>query len=294
MNFAALLAVFLTITHTGRFIFVILSLWQFYISDQMGFFITYCVIFGLIYLIQIIIMSFNATNAILSIFSLQFIRIPFLVEKPKYRNRIVYFTCIEILNSMISGYLSAYLVIQTDRLPIWITIPHLVLSCLDVSIYYDGVMFNSPMVMTLASYIVITLEFFLTTAFTSVLITLKRFWIAFCAGFWRLIIAFEPFAFWCSLQTAISPFRAMSLCISARSLVAVYLLYMEMFLMIYITCWLMEKTVLNQVFAYIYAVYYLIFVLIQLCSNNLPFTHKIRPITLAMKEEPQLFDPAVL
>ena len=170
----------------------------------------------------------------------------------------------------------------------------MVLSILDISIYYDGILFNHPMIMTLTRYILITLEHFLATTLSSVIITLRLFWIVYCVGAWRLILLFEPFAFWCSLHTVVSPFRAMEQSKSARSLVAIYLLYMENFLIIYTTIWYMKKNVINQVFSYLYAAVFLIFVLYQLFSNNLPFTHKIKPISWASKEEPQMFDPAVL
>lgn len=294
MNFAAVLAAFLTITHFGRFVFVILSLWKFYITDQKGLFYAYIVVFGLIYIIQIILMSNNVVNCILSIFSLQFIRIPFIVGKHKYRNRIVYLTCFEIINSLVGSYFSSYFAIQTNRLPTWISILHMVLSILDISIYYEGILFNHPMAMTLVNYIVITLEHFLATTFSSIIITLKSFWIVYCVGCWRLILLFEPYAFWCSLHTVVSPFRAMDQCKSARSLVVIYLLYMENFLLIYTTIWYMEKNIINQVFAYIYAIVFVAFLLYQIISNSLPFTHKIKPISWASKEEQQMFDPAIL
>ena len=294
MNFAKLLSFFLTTTHLGRFVFVILSLWQFYINDHLAFFITYIVIFGLIYILQIIVMANGVLNTILSIFSLQFIKIPFVVDKPKHRHRIVYFLCIEVINSAVSGYFAAYFCIQNRIIPLWVSIPHLVLSCLDVPIFYEGILFNHLLIMKVSRYFIILIEFFLTVAFTSVLLTLPNFWIVFCVGCWRLTILFEPYAFWCSLHSVVSPFRGMSQCIYARSLIAVYLLYIETFLLIYVTAWFMEKTVLNQVFTYIYAAYYLIYLIITICDYNLPFTHKIKPIQLATKEEPSFFDPTVL
>lgn len=294
MNFTALLAAFLTITHFGRFAFIILSLWKFYTTDQKGFFYAYIVVFGLNYIIQIILMANNVANAILSIFSLQFIRIPFIVGKPKYRNRIIYLTCFELINALASGYLSSYLAIQTKRLPLWISIPQTVLSVIDIPIFFDGILFNHPMIMPLLHYFMLMIEHFLSIAFSAVIITLRRFWIVYCVGCWRFILLFEPYAFWCSLYTVVSPFRAMDQCKCARSLVAIYLLYMENFLMIYVTIWYMKKNIINQVFAYIYASVFLIFFIYQILSSNLPFTHKIKPITWASKEEPQMFDPAVL
>lgn len=294
MNYTALLAAILTITHFGRFAFVALSLWKFYTTDQKGFFYAYIVVFGLNYIIQIILMANNVANAILSIFALHFIRIPFIVGKPKYRNRIIYLTCFELINELACSYLSSYMAIQTNRLPLWISIPHLVLSIIDIPIFFDGILFNHPMTMPLLRYFLIVIEHFLATSFASVINTLKRFWIVYCVGCWRLIMLFEPYAFWCTLYTVVSPFRAMDQSKCARSLVVIYLLYMESFLLIYATIWYMKKNVLNQVFTYLYAAFYLIFFIFQLLSSNLPFTHKIKPITWASKEEPQMFDPAVL
>lgn len=294
MNYTALLAAILTITHFGRFVFVILSLWKFYTTKQNGLFYAYIVVFGLNYVIQIILMANNVVNAILSIFGLQFIRIPFIIGKPKYRNRIIFLTCFELINCLLGSYFASYFAIQTKRLPLWVSIPHLVLSIIDIPIFYDGVLFNHPMVMKLVHYFLILIEHFLATSFSSVIITLKRFWIVYCVGCWRIILIFEPYALWCSLYTVVSPFRAMDQCKCARSLVVIYLLYMESFLMVYVTIWYMKKTVINQVFAYMFAAVFFIFFIYQLITSSLPFTHRVKPITLASKEEPQMFDPAVL
>lgn len=293
MNFRSFLAIFFGISHVTRLIFVILAILEFS-KEHTNWMISYIVLYGLLYLLQIVSFAKNVGNLILSIFGLVWFRVPFVVKKKKFYNSIIAASVIDLVNNILGGFLSGYITIQTNLLPIWIPLVHFILCTLTAPILYEGTLFNSHLTIPISTYFMLTIESFLNYAFTSIIITLPYFWIVFCVAAWRFILLFEPFAFWASLKSSFSPFRAMENCKSARSLVAVYLLYMELFLLIYCTAWFMDYNAKNIVFVVIIAVYYVGFIFQQIISNFFPFSHKIKPISWANEEEPHIFDPAVL
>jgi hypothetical protein len=56
----------------------------------------------------------------------------------------------------------------------------------------------------------------------------------------------------------------------------------------------MEANTINLVFSIIFSVYGGVFLLVELCSSLAPFTHRVKPMTAARLENPEVFDPAIL
>ena len=285
---------FLGLTRMCRLVFAALSMWKFFSQKSMGYFYTYVVVFGLMYIIELIIIGNNVCNLILTIFGMGWFRFPLLVEKPKFRQRMVCISVANLVDCVLGTYLSAYICIQTKLLPLWISIVHLLSSIVAIPLLYEGVLFQTQMRVGVLSYAVLIIEHFLTVAFASVFWTLKYFWVVFCVGCWRFIACCEPFAFWASLHTIVSPFRAMDCARSARSLFAIYVLYMELFFILYSTAWFMEYNTLNIVFCYLYVLYFCGFIIFELCECNTRSHHRIKPITQANDESPDFFDGIVL
>ena len=285
---------FLGITRLCRLVFAALSMWKLFSKDSMAWFYAYIVVFGLMYIIELIIVGNNVCNLILSIFGMGWFRFPLLVDRQKFRTRMVWVSVANLIDCMLGTYLSTYLCLQTNLLPVWLSVLHLLSSIIAVPVLYEGVLFQPSLRMSVVSYFVDLIEHFLTVAFASVLWTLKYFWIVFCVGCWRFIACCEPFAFWASMHTVVSPFRAMDCSRSARSLFAIYVLYMELFFIIYSTAWFMEYRVINIVFCYLFVAYYAGFIIYELCQCNAGSHHRIKPITLANDESPDFFDGIVL
>lgn len=289
-----MLATVLGLSKLTRLVFSILGMWKLYSADHTEFFYTYLVVFGFWYLLEVIIMANNGLNVILSLLGMTWFRLPLIVDKQRYRNRIIYYTVVELAECLCGTYLSACICISTDYLPLWIPIVHLIAALLALPLIYEGVVFKQQMIMEVKTYILVIIEHLLTVDFVAVLCTLKNFWIVFLVGLWRVIAFCEPFALWSSLHTVVSPFRGMHISRSARSLIAIFALYMELFFTLYAVAWIMEYKTINIVIVYMYVAYFAIFTATEICSCNLPFTHRVKPITWANVEEPDYFDPAVL
>lgn len=286
--------VILVLSKLCRLVFAALGMWKLYEGGHTEWFYTYLAVFGFWYLVQLVIMANNVLNAVLSLLGLAWIRLIFIVDKPKYRNRIIYYTVIDLIECLCASYLSAYMCISTNKIPKWIPIIHLVAGVIPLPYLYDGAIFRQPNISDIKGYILVVFEHVLSVAFTAVFCTLKNFWIVFLVGLWRIIAFCEPFAVWASLHTVVSPFRAMHVSRSARSLIAIFALYMELAFSIYSVAWLMDYKTINVVFVYVYVAYFVIFAFSEICSCNSPFTHRVKPITWANVEEPDYFDPAVL
>jgi hypothetical protein len=252
-------------------------------------------LFGLFYLIEIVVFANKFLNLILSALGLVWFRLPLLVGKARFRTRIIIGTVIELFDCLDGEYISAYVTLETRSIGLAFTIPHLVMSILPLPFFYEGTIFSSEMEIKIFDYAVLIVENFLTVSFFSVFVTLPHFWILFVVcPVWRLVSCCESYAFWSSLHSVVSPFRAIRASRGARTMLPAFLLFMEVFLTIYCAFWYMERTAVHLVFAILYAVYAAGFLVVEVCSSLAPFTHRIRPIQTARADEPEMFDPAVL
>jgi len=295
MGWGGLLSFVLGVSRLVRLAFVCLSAWKLYTADNRAFFYTYVSVFGLIYLIDVIIFANSILNLILSIFGLVWFRVPFIVTKPKFRTRIVVAIVFELIDCLCGSYFTCYLMIPTRVIPLGFTIPHLVFSLMSLPIAYDGTLLTPELEIRVADYLKILIESFLTVSFFSIFFTLKHFWIYYVVGIvWRFVSCCEPFAFWSTMHLIVSPFRAINLSSNARTMLVTYALTMELFLTIYCAFWYMQKATVNLVFVIVYSVYSGVFLLVQLCSSLSPFSHRVKAMPEAKLENPEVFDPAIL
>jgi hypothetical protein len=295
MGWAGTLCLLLGISRLARLVFISICLWQFYRFDEMLFFYIYVSVFGLLYLLEVIVFSNRLANFILTIFGLVWFRLPLLVTKRRIRTRLVFGSVLELFDCLFGAYLSAYLTITRQTVGFGFTIPHLVLSLMSLPLFYEGTLFTPELEIRVVDYIILIVENFLTISFFAVFLTLPYFWTVFAVcSLWRLISCCDSFAFWSSLHSAVSPFRAFHASRGARTMMPAYLLFMETFLTVYCTFWYMHQTALNLVFRIIYSVYGVGFLLFEISSSLSPFTHRVKPIQSARAAQPEMFDPEIL
>jgi hypothetical protein len=245
-------------------------------------------------LFEVIFYSSGICNFILALFGLIWFRIPFLAYKDKYRRRFSIASAFSLFECLLSGYFSAYLIIQTKLLDLGFGIPLFLASIFHVPILYEGTVFSSDAEISLFVYFRLLLEHFGTVAFCSVLWSLPYSWVFLIVVLWRLFACCEPFAFWASIQAVVSPFQALEVCKSSRSLLFQYLLILEISVAIYCTAWFMEYRAVNAVFVYGYLAYAVIFAVIEIVRSNAPFTHRVRAIRWGRTEEVDSFENDIL
>lgn len=218
---------------------------------------------------------------ILTLLGLIWYWFPYSYDSKQSKLPFIYFTVFEVLLLVCAGLYSAFLIFQSTILSAAISVPHFLFSTLMIPILYDGTIFSSSQSIQVSRYILLSFEIIINFAYISIICTIPRWWIIAAAASWRLILLFEPFAFWCSLHSIISPYRAMYMAKSARSLIAVFLLHFEHFFILYCCFWFMKQSTINSIILYTTCVYYSMFFLYQFFGSGFSCVHKIKPISMA-------------
>ena len=192
-----------------------------------------------------------------------------------------------------AGVQNAYFIYQNHIIPLYYSIPFFIIVCLILPLHWDGTLFSPDQVIQVKSYVLFVFEVFMNYSVYSAVLTLNKFWIVFCCFAWRILMLYEPYAMWATLHTLVSSFRAFYYSHNARSLIVIYLLHFEYFLILYCCIWFMNQTVINRIIIYFSSAYYVIYIFLEIFSPNFPFSHKVQSIYSA-KQPNQYRGPAIM
>ena len=264
-----------------------------YDNGKKTLFIASVVVYGLSYLGQEFSFIKKPIYLILSLLGISWFRLPYSIKFGKKSVYAVVATIFEMIGLIYGGVQNAYFIYQNRIVPLYYTIPFFVIVCLILPLHYDGTLFSPEQTIPLKHYLLIVFEVFLSYSVLSASMTMYRYWVFFCVFAWRLFMLYEPFAFWCTLHTIVSPYRAFAMSHSARSLIVIYLLHIEYFFLLYCTIWFMNVTLINQIIVYFSSAYFVFYLLMEIFLPSFPFTHKVKSIYSA-KQPLNVGGPAIM
>lgn len=285
-------SIFCGLCHVAVLVFEILTLIHLE-EHHRGLFYASLVIYALSYLGEELSFIKKPIYLVLSLLGLAWFRLPYSIKFQKSAVPAVFAHSFEILGLVYAGVTNAYYIYEDRIIPLYYSIPFFIIVCIYLPIIYDGTLFTPEQTIPLATYFLLLWEIFLNYSFYAALMSMNRFWIVYACWGWRILILFEPFAFWASLHSFVSPFRAFTFSQGSRSLIVIYMLHFEFFMYAYCGIWFAEQTIINRVIIYFLSVYFLIFLCIEIFAPGFPYTHKVRSISTAhIKHTPM--SPAVI
>lgn len=244
------------------------------------FYASICV-YGFSYLGEEISFVTKPIYLILSLFGVSWFRLPYSIKFGKKTLYAVSATIFDMIGLIYAGVQNAYYIYQNRIIPFYLSIPLFCLVCLILPLHYNGTLFNPDQTIQIKQYLLLIFEIFMNYSFISAICTMKKYWIFFICAAWRLFVLFEPYGFWATLHTFVSPYRAFARSLGARSLIVIFLLHVEYFLVDYCAIWFMKKTVINKVITYFCLAYFILYLLIEIFAPGFPYTHKVKSISTA-------------
>lgn len=273
-------------------VFEILTL--IYLEDHnRGLFYASLVVYAISYLGEEISFINKPIYLVLSLLGLAWFRLPYSIKFGKSAVSAVFAHFFEIFGLVYAGITNAYYMYEEKIIPLYYSIPFFIIVIFYLPIIYDGTLFTLEQTIPVATYILLIWEIFLNYSFYAAVMSMPRFWIVYICWAWRIFILFEPFAFWSTLQSFISPFRAFTFAQGSRSLIVIYMLHFEFFMYAYCAIWYAEKTIINRIIIYFLSAYFVIFLCIEIFSPGFPYTHKVKSISTARIRQSTM-TPAVI
>ena len=249
-----------------------------YNNGEETLFIASVVVYGLSYVGQELCFVKKPIYLILSLIGLSWFRLPYSIKFGKQSVYAVFATIFEMIALIYGGVQNAYFIYQNRIIPLYYSIPFFVIVCLILPLHYGGTLFSTEQTIPLKHYLFLVFEVFMTYSLMSVCITMYRYWVIFCCFAWRFFMLYEPYAFWSTLHTFVSPYRAFAMSQNARSLIVIYLLHFEYFLIVYCAIWFMKLNLTNRIIVYFCAAYFVLYLIIEIFAPSFPFTHKVKSI----------------